>query len=104
MDTIRPASVAELAAAIATAQEAHTTLAVAGSGSKRGYGRLSEADSVLDLSAFSGIVEYQPDELVLTARAATPMADIDEAVRDARQILAFEPPDLGRLYGNKRGS
>ncbi len=103
METIRPASVADLAAAIASAQAAGRTLALLGSGSKRGYGRPEGADATLDLSAFSGIVDYQPSELVLTARAATPMAEIADAIGAARQILAFEPPDLGRLYGARPG-
>lgn len=103
METIRPASVADLAAAIASAQGAGTTLALTGGGSKRALGRPVDAAATLDLSAFSGIVDYQPSELVLTARAATPMAEIADALAGAHQILAFEPPDLGRLYGRKPG-
>ncbi len=47
----------------------------------------------LDLSRLSGIRDYTPSELVLTAGAATPLAEIAEALEQNRQMLAFEPPD-----------
>ena len=52
---------------------------------------------MLDVSALSGIVSYEPAELVLTARAATPMATIDAVLAERGQCLAFEPPDLSAL-------
>ena len=99
MTTLRPASVADLAEAIASAHKAGRTLELVSGGSKRGLGRPIAADATLDLSAFRGIAEYQPSELVLTAGAATPMAEIEAALDEAHQVLAFEPPDLGPLYG-----
>lgn len=47
----------------------------------------------------SGIVSYEPAELVLTAQAGTPMALIDAALAEHGQCLAFEPPDLAPLVG-----
>jgi glycolate oxidase FAD binding subunit len=73
-----------------------------GLGSKRAIGRPVDADH-LDLSAFSGILEYEPAELVLTARAATPIAAIEIALTAHAQRLAFEPPDFGRLLGARAG-
>ena len=73
-------------------------LEVAGGGSKRAIGRPVDGD-LLDLRALSGIVSYEPAELVLTARAATPLAEISAALAAHDQRLAFEPPDLGRLLG-----
>ncbi len=67
-------------------------------GSKRNVGRPVAAE-VLDVSALSGIVDYEPDELVLTARAATPLEAVAEALAGRAQRLAFEPPDWARLLG-----
>ncbi|MBN1237318.1 MAG: FAD-binding protein [Gammaproteobacteria bacterium] len=67
-----------------------------GGGSKRSIGRPVDADP-LDLAALSGITEYEPAELVLTARAATPIPAIREALAANGQRLAFEPPDFAAL-------
>ncbi|MET0290840.1 MAG: FAD-binding protein, partial [Steroidobacteraceae bacterium] len=48
-----------------------------------------------------GIVRYEPEELVLTARAATPLGDVVKLLAERGQRLAFEPPDLGPLLGTK---
>lgn len=49
----------------------------------------------LDVSGYRGIVSYEPSELVLTARAGTPLAEIEAALDERRQMLAFEPPRFG---------
>jgi glycolate oxidase FAD binding subunit len=67
-------------------------------GSKRGIGRPMAAP-LLDLSALSGIVDYEPGELVLTARPATPLAHIETLLSAQRQRLAFEPPGEQTLGG-----
>ncbi|HEU4620431.1 MAG TPA: FAD-binding protein [Gammaproteobacteria bacterium] len=69
-----------------------------GAGSKRAIGAPVDADA-LDLSALRGIVDYEPAELVLIARQATPLAEIESALDSCGQRLAFEPPDFGRLLG-----
>ncbi|HET8698857.1 MAG TPA: FAD-binding protein [Gammaproteobacteria bacterium] len=73
-------------------------LEVVGGGSKRAIGRPVDGD-VLDLRALTGIVTYEPAELVLTARAATPLAKVERALAAAGQRLAFEPPRLATLLG-----
>jgi glycolate oxidase FAD binding subunit len=73
-----------------------------GRGSKRAIGRPVEAVPV-DLAALAGIGDYEPAELVLSARAATPLEEITAALDAAGQRLAFEPPDLGRLLGVEIG-
>ena len=55
--------------------------------------------SYLDVSAFTGIRDYQPDELILTVRAGTPMHDVEAVLACANQMLAFEAPDLHKLLG-----
>ncbi len=68
-----------------------------GRGTKRRFGRPMQTEHTLDLSALAGIRLYEPDELVLSAGPGTPMADIEAALAEARQMLAFEPPDLSAL-------
>lgn len=69
---------------------------ISGGASKRHLlGRDCGADA-LDVSGHRGILDYQPAELVLTARAGTPLADIIDALDEHRQILPFEPPTFGR--------
>ncbi|HLB06235.1 MAG TPA: FAD-binding protein, partial [Alphaproteobacteria bacterium] len=79
------------------------TLEVRAQGSKRGLGRPPAADCVLDLSRLCGVVDYQPAELVLKARPATPLAEIETLTGGFHQRLAFEPPDYGPLYGGPPG-
>jgi glycolate oxidase FAD binding subunit len=69
------------------------SLEIVGGGSKRALGRPTRTDHALDLGALRGIVDYDPAELVLTARTATPMAEIEGQLKAHRQMLAFEPPD-----------
>lgn len=96
---MRPTTADAVEDAVATAAAHGRTLEVRAGGSKVGLGNPIQAHDVLDLSALSGIVDYDPAELVLTARAATPMSEIDAVLRSHGQHLAFEPPDYRRLLG-----
>ncbi|MDH4286940.1 MAG: glycolate oxidase subunit GlcE, partial [Gallionella sp.] len=69
-------------------------LAIAGSGSKSFLGH-TRHDMQLDVSGHRGIVEYDPRELVLTARSGTTLKEIEAALAAANQMLAFEPPHFG---------
>lgn len=69
-------------------------LVIRGGGSKASYGRAS-AGTPLELSAHCGIVSYEPTELVLTARAGTPLAEIESLLASRGQMLPFEPPHFG---------
>ena len=71
-----------------------TLLRIRGSGSKDFYG-LALIGDTLDTRALTGIVDYEPTELVITARAGTPLREIEKALADGGQMLAFEPPHLG---------
>jgi glycolate oxidase FAD binding subunit len=66
-------------------------LRIRGGGSKDFYG-LALIGDVLDTRAYAGIVDYEPTELVLTARGGTPLADVEAALAQRGQMLAFEPP------------
>src|SRR5687768_9566093 len=66
-------------------------LRIRGGGTKDFYGGPLRGE-VLDTRACSGIVDYEPTELVITARAGTPLAEVEAALRERGQMLAFEPP------------
>lgn len=104
MQPFRPRDADELAAIIASAAETGTTLELFGGGSKRALGRPVNAARALDLSGLSGITLYEPEELVLRAGAGTTRATIEQALGAHGQMLAFEPPDLGPLFGGASGA
>ncbi|MET0065155.1 MAG: glycolate oxidase subunit GlcE [Candidatus Thiodiazotropha sp.] len=81
--------------AVREAWEQTTPLRLTGSGSKDFYGRQTQAERVLELASHRGIVDYQPTELVITARAGTPLAEIEETLHAQGQMLPFEPPYFG---------
>src|SRR5437763_10974876 len=99
MVTFVPSDLSELRDAVAEALAAEEPVEVVGGGSKRALGRPVQAAHTLDLSRLSGIREYAPSELVLTAGAATPLAEIERALAKHNQMLAFEPPDWRGLLG-----
>jgi len=69
-------------------------LRIRGGGSKDWYGQSLQGE-ILDTRAHSGIVDYEPTELVITARCGTPLVEIEAALLEQRQMLAFEPPHFG---------
>jgi glycolate oxidase FAD binding subunit len=99
MTRFTPVDIGQLRDAVATALAAEEPVELVGGGSKRGLGRPLQTPHMLDLSGLSGIREYEPSELTLTAGAATPLAEIDRALAERGQMLAFEPPDWRRLLG-----
>ncbi|MGZ3184888.1 MAG: glycolate oxidase subunit GlcE [Telluria sp.] len=70
------------------------SLRIRGGGTKDWYGQRLEGD-VLDTRTYSGIIDYEPTELVITARSGTPLAEIEAALAEKNQFLAFEPPHFG---------
>ena len=101
--TINPRSTEELRQAVEWALGEGVTLDVRGEGSKLGLGRPMQCAQVLDLSGLSGIVDYAPEELVVTLRAGTPMREVEALLAQRNQMLAFEPPDLGPLLDQAPG-
>jgi glycolate oxidase FAD binding subunit len=97
MSRFVPTRIDELRDAIAEALAADEPLELVAGATKRSLGRPLQLPRMLDLSQLSGIRDYQPSELVLTAAAATPLADIEAALAAAGQMLAFEPPDWAAL-------
>jgi len=94
----------ELKDALTEAVARQTRLDLRGQGSRTGLGRPVEADMVLDISALTGITAYEPDELVLMAKAATPLAEILKTLDDAGQMLAFDPPLDAEIIDQAKGT
>ena len=86
-------SIDELLERVRGAVDARQPLCVAGGGSKRHFGRAPQGE-LLDLSGYSGIVDYQPSELVITARAGTTVAELQQALAEKNQVLASDPPQF----------
>jgi glycolate oxidase FAD binding subunit len=71
-----------------------TPLAVAGGGTKAFYGN-EPRGTAFDVRAVSGIVDYEPTELVVTVRGGTPLAELESRLAEQNQMLPFEPPHFG---------
>ena len=98
-EDLRPTTPEELKELIAWAAGEESTLEILGAGSKRGVGRPVEVERLVRLDRLAGVTLYEPAELVLAARAGTPLALIEERLAANQQQLAFEPPDYGALLG-----
>ena len=81
---------------IATATANKSPLRIKGNGTKDWYGQSLQGE-VLDTTAYSGIIAYDPTELVITARAGTSLREIGKALSEKNQMLAFEPPRFDGL-------
>ncbi len=81
----------DLKASVDDALANNLALVLRGGGSKWFYGRES-AGRPLDLTGHSGIVSYEPTELVMTARCGTRLRAIEDTLEENNQMLAFEPP------------
>lgn len=103
MTTFTPNSPAEVLSSVQWAVAEEAPLEIIGHGSKRAIGRPLQAEHTLDLSKLTGVTLYEPAELVLSARAGTPLAEIESLLAENGQQLAFEPMDYGRLLGEEPG-
>ena len=84
----------DLAQQVKVARAGPTPLRIVGGGTKRFYGRRTGGE-VLSLAGHSGVVAYDPAELVITARAGSLLSEIDATLKDQGQFLAFESPSFG---------
>jgi len=97
MTVFHPQDAAQAAEIVAWAAAESETLEIRAGGSKRALGRPAQSVHLLDISAITGIVDYEPAELILTVRGATPMAEIEAQLAAHQQMLSFEPPDWRAL-------
>jgi glycolate oxidase FAD binding subunit len=103
-DNLKPRDAKEVEQAIQWALANDKTFEIVGRGSKRAVGRAAQWDATLDLSGLSGVTLYEPEELVLSARAGTPIAEIEALVVSRNQQLAFEPMDYAALLGGPKSA
>ena len=102
-DTLQPRNAKEVEAAVQWLLAEGKAAEIVGHGSKRPIGRPAQTDLTLDLSALTGVTLYEPEELVLSANAATPLAEIEALVAAKGQQLAFEPMDYASVLGGVAG-
>jgi len=99
MTEIVAATEAQVVDAVRSAREAKAPLEVIGAGSKRAFGRPTNCDTTLNVSGLRGIVDYRPEELIITVKPGTFVVEITAALAAKNQRLGFDPPDLGYLFG-----
>ncbi len=99
MTTFTPTSPAEVLSTVQWALAEDAPLEILGHGSKCGIGRPLQTEHALDLSRLSGVTLYEREELVLSARAGMPLAEIEALLAENGQQFAFEPMDYSRLLG-----
>jgi glycolate oxidase FAD binding subunit len=99
----QPRDAADIADLVRQAGARGSVLEVRAGASKSAYGGWTRAHEVMDVSALSGVIDYDPAELVLTAWAGTPLAQIEALVQASGQMLAFEPYDHGPYFGAAAG-
>ena len=100
-DTFKPSSREEIAEIIINCFKKSIPLEINGKKSKNKIGRNFQSEKTLDLSGYSGIIEYKPEELYIKVKAGTPLKEILEAIDKNNQQLAFEPIDFGFLFEGK---
>jgi glycolate oxidase FAD binding subunit len=100
---IRPAAEWELTTLISDAAARQKPLEVMGAGSKRGIGRAFQSAAIISTSSLRGVTLYEPAELVMSARAGTPLVEIEKELASHGQMLSFEPIDLGPALGGVAG-
>ena len=76
-------------------------LEICGLGSKKNIGRNFQSQKTLDLSNYSGIIKYEPEELYIKVKSGTSIKEIKEVLEKKNQQLAFEPTDFGLLFDGK---
>ncbi len=96
---LKPTTPEEVQALVAEAGAAARHIEVVGGGTKRAIGAMDPVDMVLSTQRLDRIVDYAPDELVLTVQPGVRLADIEKLVASRGQMLAFEPPRWTRLLG-----
>lgn len=98
---LKPETANQLKEAVEWAASEEKPLEVVSSGTKRDVGRPSQHEYTLDMSGFTGVTLYEPEELVLSAKAATSRTEVEERLREKGQEFAFEPPDLSKLLSSE---
>jgi glycolate oxidase FAD binding subunit len=89
----------ELTEFVRSANAGKHAIEICGFRSKRDAGRPMKASAVLSAAKLTGITLYEPQELVISAKAGTPLHEVESALSRHNQELGFEPADYGRIFG-----
>ena len=100
--TFKPSSREEISRIIKECYKKNIPVEISGLKSKKNIGRNFQSEKTLDLSNYSGIIEYKPEELYIKVKCGTPIKDIIIELDKNNQQLAFEPVDFGPLFLGKK--
>ena len=96
-----PHTIEEIVRIVGEARAARTPVSIVGGGSHTAYARPMQTGMSLSLEKLTGVTLYEPKELVLSARAGTPLVEIERLLAENNQTFAFEPPHFSRLFGHQ---
>jgi glycolate oxidase FAD binding subunit len=100
MTDISAATEDQVIDAVKAARDWKSPLNIVGARTKRCFGRSAASwGTVLDLSGLSGVVVYEPEEMILTVKPGTKVTEIEALLAEQNQQLGFDPPDWGPLLG-----
>lgn len=100
---MRPADLLELSRIVGEAKATNTPIEVMGAGSKQAIGQPIEPTVSVSTKSLRGVTLYEPGEMIMAARAGTPIAHIESQLAAHGQMLAFEPLDMGPMLGGDAG-
>ena len=101
LSTLKPEGEEAIAEAIKHCYKKNIPLEISGLGSKKNIGKNFQSQKTLDLSNYSGIIKYEPEELYIKVKSGTSIKEIKEELDKKNQQLAFEPNDFGFLFEGK---
>ena len=101
MITHTPTTEAQACAVVKSVVESRVPLSIRGGGTRTGLGRPPQGASTLSSAGLTGITLYEPAEMVISARAGTPLAEVQATLAERGQMLPFEPMDHRALYGSE---
>src|SRR5215204_4813942 len=101
MTSHTPSNEQDASAIVAEAAARRAPLSLVGGGTKAGIGRPAQTEATLSASALTGVTLYEPSEMVIGARAGTPLAQVVRTLAEKGQELPFEPMDYRPLLGSR---
>lgn len=104
MTVYSPADAVQACEIVKQAANTGQTLCIEGGGTRSQLGRPITADANLSTKELSGIVFYEPAEMVIRAKAGTPLSTIESALESHNQMLPFEPMDHRKLFGGSQAT
>jgi glycolate oxidase FAD binding subunit len=104
LSDVRPVDEREVSQILTEAGQRKTPLELKGAGSKHNIGRPMQTAFSVSTKALRGITLYEPNEMVMAARAGTPLSQLEASLAERGQMLAFEPAGLAAVAGGEAGA